>query len=76
MCDAIDMAEAQSLPPPASFYAASTYGTDAGLMSQFAYRTVSYRHHGGSNCLFGDGSVRWLKQSDVSGPELLDRNDP
>ena len=38
----------------------------AGLLQDFnRARVISSRHQSGANCLFGDGSVRWMSKADL-----------
>jgi prepilin-type N-terminal cleavage/methylation domain-containing protein/prepilin-type processing-associated H-X9-DG protein len=47
-------------------------GVAGALLSQFADRTISSRHNGNVNCLFGDASVRSLKHSEACEAHYLD----
>lgn len=49
-------------------------GVAGALLSQFANITISRRHRGNVNALFGDGSVQFMSKADACEPHYLDRD--
>lgn len=65
LVDGIDMVEAKSWADGAPHPNANSNGVNAALTWGGARRVISSRHHGMANFLYGDGSVRLMKKTDI-----------
>lgn len=71
--DGVAPHEAESWDEPGPRPNTNRSGVAGALLSQFAHRTISKRHNGSVNALFGDGSVRFMTKAEACNPEYLDR---
>ena len=74
-CDGITQIEADSWTEGWPLPNVNGNGVAGALLSYFANSTISKRHNGNVNCLFGDGSVRFMRKAEACKPEYLDRNE-